>query len=540
MRLRAPSIVLGIVLALGLGATACAPLRAKAGPAPTATRPAPRLVVLVVIDQLPSWAFEAHAPLARLGLRQLLDQGVVFPRVRFPYAATLTAPGHAALVTGAAPAQSGIVGNRQLDRQRDVLVPVTLDPRAPVLGDAAAGGVSPHALRVATVGDALSAQGGRVVSLSVKDRAAVMMGGKRPTLALWYDANTGTMTSSRYYVSALPRWAATLPPASHWLPYRWEALDRDLLRRWGGEDDAPDEPADHPLGRVFPHLLAAGPAANALVERTPVADELLLEAALRAVDALARGPRRRTADLLAISFSTHDKVGHAWGQESWEALDIFLRLDVLLGRLLARLDRRYGAGRYSVLLTSDHGATRGRGGRGPQRIMPAAIIEAAGKAAEARLGAGPWIAAAEVPFIYLGKAARALPAAERAALVDGIAEGLAALPGVAFALPSASVRGDCEARAPAAATQCRAVHPEVAGEVLFGTEDHAFVSDDRQQTTSHGSLNDDDALVPVVIMGPSLAPGRRPAEVSALRVASTLAELLGIQQAIGGQRSLFR
>lgn len=506
-----------------------------------AAAPRSRLVVLIVVDQLPSWAFAQRAPLAREGLRRLLDRGVLFSRLRFPYAATLTAVGHAALVSGAAPVRSGIVGNRHLDRASDALLPVTFDPAFPVLGVAASAalGVSPRALRVATVGDRVRERGGRVLTLSVKDRAAVMLGGRRPTLALWYDARAGRMTTSRYYAATLPGWVAALPSAQRRLPYRWVALHPELLQRWGGVDDDDDEPADHPLGRVFPHQLAQGPGASKLVEYTPVADELLTEAALVAIDQLAREPRRATADLLAVSFSTHDKVGHTWGQESWETLDVFLRLDRLLGRLLARLDRRYGADGYSVVLTSDHGATRGSGGRGPERILPETIIGAAEQAALRLLGAGHWIAAADVPYIYLARAARALPAARRAELVAQVAQSIARLPGIAFAVPSASVAGDCETRATTAAALCRAVHPQVSGEVLFGTGAHSFVSDDMQQTTSHGSLNDDDALVPLLIASPGLAPARHDEEVSVLRVAATLAKLLGTRAPLGDdQRSL--
>jgi hypothetical protein len=538
MRRAAYGIVLGILVGCSASVRSGAPHTGPTPPPPSVRAQRSRLVVLVVIDQLPSWAFATRAPLAREGLRRLLDRGVLFSRLRFPYAATLTAVGHAALVSGAAPAQSGIVSNRHLDRATDKLLPVTFDPAYPVLDAPEAAGVSPRALRVATVSDGVRQRGGQVLALSVKDRAAVMMGGKRPTLALWYDAQAGRMTTSRYYATTLPDWAAGLPPVQRWLPYRWDALHPELLRRWGGLDDDSDEPADHPLGRVFPHALALGPTASKLVERTPLADELLLEAALAAVDRLAREPRRATADLLAVSFSTHDKVGHTWGQESWETLDVFLRLDRLLGRLLARLDRRYGADGYSVVLTSDHGATRGTGGRGPERILPETIIGAAEQAALRLLGAGHWIAAADVPYIYLARAARALPAARQAELVAQVAQSIARLPGIAFAVPSASVTGDCETRATTAAARCRAVYPQVSGELIFGTGPHAFVSDDRQQTTSHGSPNDDDALVPLLITSPGLAPTRHDEEVSALRVAATLAGLLGIQGPVGGQRSL--
>jgi arylsulfatase A-like enzyme len=495
--------------------------------------PGPRLVVLLVIDQLPSWAFDAREPLLRHGLRRLVDEGLLYARARYPYAATFTAPGHAALSTGAPPRVTGLLANRWYRRDLAAVVEGTFDPASPLLS----GGrdpASPALLRVEGVADSLrAATGGRgkSVGISMKDRSAIFSLGRHPTLALWFDDDRLRFTTSRWYVATEPAWVAALPPiAPRVAGYVWQPLDAALLAAHAGiPDDAPGEPAP----AVFPHRFRAGDAGvEEAMKRSPLSSEVTREVAEAAIAGEALGADE-VADLLTISFSAHDHVGHRYGQESWECFDMLLRIDVEIGRLLATLDARVGRGRYAVILATDHGVTRmveqsrARGAEA-SRIPWSEVERAAEEGAATVAGPGDWIASARDPSLFLSAAARALPAERRARLVEAAAAAVARIDGMAFAWPTAGF-GDCAAESEPRRGVCWSIDPERSGEIYYGAFAGSIISGEDPEGTTHGSGNPDDAVVPLLLHAPGrIAPGRSDEPVSMLRVAPTLAALLGV------------
>jgi predicted AlkP superfamily pyrophosphatase or phosphodiesterase len=515
------------------------------GPPVVATSTQPRLVVLLVVDGLPSWSFDAKLRSARRGFSRLVEGGVFYRQAAYPYAATYTGPGHAALVTGAPPSVTGIVANRWFDRAqtREVDAVEGLDdPMLDVIAPPPAvrsPGASPRLLLVDSIGDALMrASGGRarVVSLSMKRHAAVLLGGHRPSAAVWFDEGQAAFSTSRYYAAAAPAWvldlAARRPAAPRIASYVWQPGDPAALAAATGlADDAPGELGIYGHGPAFPHRPASAEKPAQATQATPLADELLLEAVLAAIDGERLG-KDDVPDLLCISFSAHDYVGHGWGQESWESLDEFIALDRVIGGLLDQLDARIGRGRWALLFASDHGATRVveqsvAAGRDAHRLEPAALAALAAAAGRDAIGPGEWIADAREQLIYLSPAARSLDAPVRDRLLDAMVGALRSTPGVELAVRVDALPG-CDRLAEREAMACRSIHPDRSGEIYFTPRADSVVMKKPWDTSTHGSASDDDRRVPIIVLEPGVRPARIDRPVSTLQVAPTLARLLRI------------
>ncbi len=525
------------------------------GGSPPATRSKPKLVVLVVIDQWPSWVFERQQSLFEGGIGRLLREGAVVHRGTLPYASTFTAAGHATIGTGVPPSTHGIVGNSWWRRGDEKDRPAEYDADmptfrvGPALGnEREADGVSGHALRVEGVADVLrraTSGTARSVSISLKPRSACLMAGKRPDLAVWYDASAGGMTTSKAYAPEAPAWLVTLAqryPASRYFSATWDPLDPALLARATElRDDAPGEKSDHGLGTAFPHALAkAKNPAHALIA-TPFADELVSQTVAAALDEMQLG-RDAVPDLLAISFGAHDYAGHDWGPDSWEVLDLTLRLDRALGELFELLDARVGENQWAVIVTSDHGANPvvERGGvRSARRIPPSEIEKAAEQAIAAQLGAaGPWVARLVSSNLYLTLAFRALPEAQREAALDAAVNAVGAVPGIGFAGRSDRFSPNCSTERDPDRAICLSMVPGDAGE-LYAYPNAGSGITSYDGGTTHDAPVDDNRRVPILVKAPGVP--HQTGEGSLLQVAPTLSALLGVPPPDGAtQPTLFR
>lgn len=456
---------------------------------------APRLVVLVIVDQLPAWAFAQKRPALTAGFDRLLREGT-WHVGDHPSPATLTAPGHALIGTGEPPARSGILANSWWDREAGAMVHSTDDP---------AGGVSAARLRVPGLGDAIARAGAgrKAIAVSLKDRAALLPLGHAGT-AIWYDRARAAFTAT----AALPwldAYNRAHPVAAH-LHDVWTPLDRDRIARLAGvPDDAPGEIGEMGFGPTFPHALAATKHPAEAVFAAPLGNDLVFEVAEAALAGERLGADD-AADLLVLSLSAHDYVGHGWGQESWEAWDTVLRLDARLGRFLATLDAKVGAGRWAMLVTSDHGGAPMPERTGGGRTSHERLRVAANNAAATELGGGTWIASAKYPYVYLTAAMRAKPARDQALALRKVMFALRAFPGIEQVGKTADFAGHCEQRTGRAAAICRMIDPERAGEVFYLPREHWIVQGDADALgTSHGSLHGYDREVPVLLV----PPGRR-------------------------------
>jgi len=538
---RAPAARAAVAAAAALAlAASCGSAPPPRGSSPKLVRRAPaarapRLVVLIVVDQLPAWSFARKRPALTAGFDRLLREGE-WHTGEYPSAATITAPGHALIATGEPPATSGILSNEWYRRAQDKILRSVEDPDAAGASSSGAPSTSSRWLRVPGIADAMAAAAaakrGKAVSVSLKDRAAILVLG-RAGLPIWYDRKAVAWTT----IASPPPWLAEhnrrAPIAAH-LKDRWTADDpRRLAELSGTTDDQPGEVGERGFGPTFPHDPVATKDPAFALFAAPVSNQLIFEAGLAAIEGEALG-QDAVPDLLALSLSAHDYVGHGWGHESWEAWDMLLRTDDQLGRFLEALDARVGPGRWAMLVTSDHGAGPLPERVGGGRITYESIRDAANRAASTALGLGDWIADVKYPSIYLSAAARARPARDQQRAIAKILYALRAYPGIARAERTVDVAGRCGDRTGDARMICLALDPAESGEVFYMPARGWLVHERVEPVAaSHGSLYEHDREVPLLLIPPGRAPHApltAPASprLPMARVSSILAQWLGV------------
>jgi hypothetical protein len=527
------------------GAPLEAPQNARSGPAPELD-----LVVLLVIDQWPSWGFSHDVEVLDGGLARLVAEGVYFPEAEYPYASTFTAPGHATLGTGAPPSASGILANGWFRRERKKYQAATDDLDHPIfdLNAIAAGkagalvegeGASPAALLVDGVADQLRRDKpeAKAISIGIKQRAAVLQTGRRPHLAVWYDDDRVAMTTGTFWAEAPPGWlvelARTSPVSKRLDETRWDVSDPEFLAaHTGGADDFDGEASVMGFDRAFPHDLAITPDRHKAVRVTPSGTAMTFETARAAIAGEKLG-KRGVTDYLAVTISSHDYAGHFWGQRSWERFDTLRQIDRQLGEFLDHLDAVIGADRYAVVVTSDHGAVplierSVAGGRAARRIPYEELLGTANAAIEGVLGKGSWVIGYSANSLYLTDEALAHPGAPLA--IEAAVLALRARPNMgAVGSRAAIAGGDCGRHAGALLLLCASAHPDRSGEILLAPDRYSLFIEAKFPTgTAHGTPSVEDRMVPLIVRRPGIAPRRAGDRPSTLQVAPTIASLLGI------------
>jgi predicted AlkP superfamily pyrophosphatase or phosphodiesterase len=325
----------------------------------------PKLVVGIVVDQM-RWDFLYRyydRYLADGGFKQMLSQGFSCENTLIPYTPTLTACGHTCIYTGSVPAISGIVGNEWWDYSVSQMVYCTGDTGTRTVGDnSVAGQMSPHHLLVSTIGDEMHLASNfhnKVIGISLKDRAAILPAGHSANGAYWYDDKTGEWITSSYYMKELPGWVRELNAkkmADQYFTQDWNTLYPVDSYVQSTPDDVPYE--NKPFGNSFPYLLSRFAGKNySVLPVTPYGNSFTFEMAKAAILGEQLGSGNFT-DLLAISLSSPDYIGHTFGPNSIEAEDDFLRLDKDLGEFLRYLDKQVGKGNYLLFLSADHGVAQ--------------------------------------------------------------------------------------------------------------------------------------------------------------------------------------
>jgi predicted AlkP superfamily pyrophosphatase or phosphodiesterase len=480
---------------------------------------APRLVLLVAVDQMRYDYLPRFASAFTGGFHRLSRDGAVFTNAHLDHYPSVTAVGHSTMLTGAPPSISGIVGNDWYDRALKRNVTSVEDPGTKLLGAATASGSSPHRLRVSTLGDELKMAhpGSRVISLSHKDRSAILMGGRMADLALWWETKTGAFVSSTWYGAELPKWAAAFDagrPADAWLGREWRALEGGaLLGRM------PDTPGPDYYGRLYSSAFG---------------NELLVSLAVAALEGERLGSRE-TTDILSVSFSCNDAVGHDKGPHSAEVRDITVRTDLALDRLLAAIDRRVGLSRTLVVLTADHGVAPV-----PEQMtawkMPAGRLsrpdleKAVSDALEKAFGPGPWLEGRAGSALYLNRALMAERGLDPATVERRAASGAEAADAVWRTYTRSQLLEGRVASDPWSRRVQLSFHRERSGDVDVLLEPYWMSG---TSGTTHGSAFSYDTHIPLMVMGPGIRPGRYDRTVVLNDLAPTLATLLGIETPSG-------
>ncbi|HKQ97281.1 MAG TPA: alkaline phosphatase family protein, partial [Candidatus Polarisedimenticolia bacterium] len=474
--------------------------------------------LVLVIDQFPAdYLARFRERFGAGGLRRLVDGGARFTECAWPYAITDTAPGHSSLVSGTTPDRHGVVGNWWYDPALGRMVGAVEDDAYPLVGAGAAKpGASPHALRSGTLGDTLRlATGGRakVFGVSEKPRAAVLLAGPSANGAFFFDQGTGRMVTSTWYAAALPDWVRAFDdarPADRWFEKGWRGGGKVIL--------PPGEAGARP-----------GPKYYESLPKTPYIDRLLLDFTVRLVEAENLGADD-DADLLLVSLSAHDYLGHAVGPHAEAMAALTGEVDTAIASFLETLDRRVGRDRYLVALTADHGvaptlettarlkvATRGYDGTHLREVVKRALAE--------RFGSADPIAVHGEPTKYWFDAA-ALARHKTTAAEAGQVAGMAAVADAGGALLGylAGDRSDLDATTLRA---CGLSHDrERSPDLLLVRAPWAL---DREfEASDHGSPWSYDARVPLVLYGPPFRPGIYRQAVTPTDLAPTLADILEI------------
>jgi arylsulfatase A-like enzyme len=514
---------------------------AAAGPVAAAR---PDLVLLVTVDQLRGdmpWKFRGRFGPA--GFRYLMDKGTVYTNAHYRHLVTTTAAGHATLVTGGNTPQHGIASNEWFDIQGRMAVYNTGDRRHPVIGDTSTDseGRSPANLTSSTFGDELvEASGGksRVFSVSIKDRAAIIPGGRHGK-AWWYSKTSGEFVTSTWYGDEYPAWVQNWNDEGHADRYRdqsWELLHDPESYRFRERDDRAIEVSKGSLGKTFPHPLAGeeGEAFYSALRYTPMGDELTLSFLKALVRAEKPGQSDHT-DVLAISFSVTDYIGHAFGPNSLEAEDNLLRLDRTLQELFQFIDREVGLEKTLVVLSSDHGIS-------PAPEHMTALGVPAGRHHAARFMASVNAAlrlkyettqtlalAFQSPGIYLDEQAIESLGIELADAEKTAAEEIMKVTGFSQAVTKSDLLAG---RLPGPAVSRRAAnsfHPVRSGNVILVQEPFWYLAAEPDgDTAMHGSPWSYDTHVPIMMAGPGIGRNRIDQRVAPRDVAPTISACLGI------------
>jgi hypothetical protein len=484
----------------------------------------PKLVLAIVIDQfrydyLLRFRADYHSGLARM-----LDNGAVFTDAHYLHAATVTAVGHGTFLTGATPSISGIIANEWYDRESGQTVTSVSDPATKLVGgNTDRAGSSPRRLLVSTVGDELKIQRGesRVIGISIKDRSAILPAGHMADGAYWYDDHANAWVTSSYYRGELPDWAKKLnqeQPAARYAGAKWLPFDAK------GDSAKPFCSMTKDTGVRF----------CGSIEATPWGNEMIEEFAERALEGENLGHHAST-DVLAVSFSSNDYVGHAVGPDDPAVRDISIRTDRLLGKLFDAIDGRIGAGNTLVILTADHGvapvpevnqARKMPGGRLNGGELTAKITDALAK----RFGPGKWLLASSGGMLYFNqdliRAQKLDPAeVELVAAEAGLEQHHIARVYTRSQLVDGAVQHDEISRAFSVG-----FFGQRSGD-LFVLQEPYYLFE--ATGTSHGTPYDYDNHVPVIFLGPGIKPGKYSTRIAVNDIAPTLAEILKVEQPSG-------
>lgn len=488
----------------------------------------PRLLVLCSVDQLAAWVHALGAPFydPAGGFRRLRDGGVTFANCAYEHACTETGPGHATIGTGAPASRHGIVKNSWWNRDTKKLIYCVGEGALPVAGMPEGKDRGPGRLLAPTLATSMKAHipGCRIASVSWKDRSAILMAGRDADVAAWFEVATGNLVTNTNWVTEAPAWMLAFNSGrliDAFFGKAWDRTGPPVAYR-GLIDDRKWERL-HLNGRqerTLPQIMNGGspsPSATyyAQVYASPFGNTIVRLAAEAAVLGMELG-KDSAPDLLCVSFSATDVVGHNWGPHSVEARDALLRLDRELGELFRFFDKEVGAGKWSFFLTADHGVAPspeaallngGSGGRGPVDTWVKSSVETALRQRFGALkDAATYVERVSENAVYLNEAAIA---AERAAALKVTAMACERVRSVMVAFSTEEVRGDYNHTDPIRRSLANAMPTRRAGDVQFVLKPYWL---NGATPASHGSPHAYDREVVGLAYGASLPAGVKLAE----------------------------
>jgi predicted AlkP superfamily pyrophosphatase or phosphodiesterase len=534
-------------------------------PAPTrvtsASATRPRLVLLIVVDQFRYDYLERFGDLfVENGLKRLMNDGALWTDANFDHMPTYTAPGHATMMTGTWPEENGIIANDWYDRDAQKMVSNVSDPDDKAGASAYqlfGGGAqerasTPRRLTASTLGDELrlaTNDRSKVIGISIKDRAAILPAGRHASAAYWFSALTGNMVSTSYYFAQLPAWVERFNSAhrvDELMGRQWTRLlpgEAEYLKRAGVDAPAWEKSGkDTDADVSFPHAINKAQSGEiyAPLDVSPFSNDLLLDFAEQAIVNEGLGDDADT-DVLTLSFSANDYVGHRYGPYSQEMMDITLRTDRQIAALLNFVNQRTGLQNTLVVFTADHGvapipeqaaALKLDGAR----ISNQQVLEAVKTEIRKRYGrkdapedsTADYILNLSNGNLYFNRAALRRDRIDSEELERVAGEAALQVSGINRYFTRSQLQR--EEIVPTDMIARRVLHgfnARRSGDVILIPDPYKYLDTTIQAT--HGSPYSYDTHVPLIIMGPGIISGRYHQAATPADIAPTLALLLRVQ-----------
>ncbi|WKN33076.1 alkaline phosphatase family protein [Porifericola rhodea] len=501
----------------------------------------PKLVVGIVVDQMrQEYLLRFYDQFGEGGFKRLMNRGFMARNGHYNYIPTYTGPGHASVYTGTTPATHGVIANDWYSRELKRTVYCAEDTSVSAVGGSEkAGKISPKNMLSTTITDQLkmSTQGrSKVIGISIKDRGSALPAGHMADAAYWYDGSTGEMMTSTYYMETLPEWVQDfnrqqLP--KEYLSQKWNTLLPIEEYTASTSDDNPYEVVfngkDTP---TFPYDLKKankGSGNYSLLSTTPFGNSLVVDFAKATLKAESLGQGENT-DFLAVSFSSTDYIGHAFGAQSIELQDTYIRLDRELEDFFNTLDEQVGEGNYLVFLTADHAVVDV-----PKLLvdarMPGGYLNASkisniiNQDLVQKYGEGQWIehTSSQIVLNHELIAEKKIMLEE---VQDYVATRLMNFKGIKETYTASTMRKYEYTRGQRKLLQM-GYNFQRSGDVLF-TIEPGFLNSSRMQGTSHGTGYNYDTHVPILFYGWGVKAGKSVAYHTITDIAPTLSMILNI------------
>ena len=500
----------------------------------------PKLVIGIVVDQMRwDYLYRYSSRYGANGFKRILREGFSCENTLIPYVPTYTAPGHTCIYTGSVPAIHGIIGNDWYNRQTKKSTYCTEDTVATVGSSSKAGKMSPANMWVTTVTDELRLATNfksKVIGVALKDRGAILPAGHSANAAYWFDNSNGAFISSTYYMNVLPEWVQKFNEKKlpdQYMQQNWNTIYPINTYNQSTTDDKRYESVLPGEGKTFPHNTASitKDKYNAL-RYTPMGNTLTMEMAKAAIEGEQLGKSTNT-DFIAISFSSTDYIGHAFGPNSIEAEDTYLRFDNMLAGFIDYLDNTIGKGQYTVFLTADHGVAHVPGFEDEEAHTPAGTVrDSAIKATlndtlEKMFGIKKGIEEVNNYQVYFS--ANVTDTIVAAATRIAISR-LMQLPYIANAVDLQHV-SDATINAVQKSMLTNGYNQKLSGDIQFILKPQWI--EGSAKGTTHGSWNPYDAHIPLLWYGWGINKGHTNRETVMTDIAATVAALLHIQMPSG-------
>ncbi|MDI9866937.1 alkaline phosphatase family protein [Flectobacillus sp. DC10W] len=505
----------------------------------------PKLVIGIVVDQMRyDYLYRYSNKYTAGGFKRLMGEGFNCRNHHYDYVPTVTAAGHAAIFTGSVPAVDGIIGNEWFDSKSGRTVYCVEDSTVKTVGaSTSAGLMSPKNLLVSTITDQVKiAQNhqSKTIGIALKDRGAILPAGHTANAAYWFDSKDGFWISSSFYMNELPNWVKEFNAQKNPQKYVAKGWNTLLPIEQYTESTPDDQPFEGKLSGeqkpVFPHELAAQAGVNLLevIRSTPYGNSLTKDFAVSAIQNEQLGKGAST-DFLTVSFSSTDYVGHAFGPNSIEAEDTYIRLDREIASLLSFLDTYLGKDNILVFLSADHGVADVPG-YWQSKKLPAgttdglAITNTVKDALKASFGEGDYVRADENNQIYLNHETLKTRNISRSQAFEAIKTALLKRPEVANVI-------DLQNLANATVPEYQigyiknGYNIKRSGDILYFLNPGWFTG--RKTGTTHGSVYRYDTHIPLLWYGWKIKHGETSKRTNISDIAPTVADLLDVLEPNG-------